>query len=123
LGTGRFVERKSDGVFLGRLGLYNPEGWPGLEVGWAIDRAYWGNGYAPEGARAAIQFGFETLGVDRLISLIYPENANSIRVAQKLGMRRDGEAMLMNIAMQVYAIARAEFGANARMEQPTHGAP
>jgi len=42
------VERKSDGAFIGRVGLINPEGWPGLEVGWTLGKPYWGQGYATE---------------------------------------------------------------------------
>src|SRR5687767_306644 len=46
------VEEKAGGALVGRIGLHNPEGWPGLEVGWLLGRAVWGRGYAPEGARA-----------------------------------------------------------------------
>ena len=44
------VERKSDGALIGRVGLIQPEGWPGLEVGWTLGRPYWGQGYATESA-------------------------------------------------------------------------
>ncbi|MGB8602753.1 MAG: GNAT family N-acetyltransferase, partial [Rhizomicrobium sp.] len=82
------VERKSDGAYLGRVGLSNPEGWPGLEVGWSIGKAYWGNGYAPEAARAARNYAFLTQPVDRLISVIAPENLASQAVARKVGETR-----------------------------------
>src|SRR5206468_9305586 len=62
------VERKSDGAVIGRVGLINPEGWPGLEVGWTLGRPYWGEGYATESARAAVNYGFLTQAADRLIS-------------------------------------------------------
>src|ERR1041385_2301105 len=52
------VERKSDAAVIGRVGLINPEGWPGLEVGWTLGRPYWGNGYATEAASAAMRYGF-----------------------------------------------------------------
>jgi len=68
------VERKSDGAVIGRVGLINPEGWPGLEVGWTLGRLYWGNGYATEAARASMNYGFLTQPVDKLISLIDPDN-------------------------------------------------
>ncbi len=80
------VERISDGEFLGRVGLWNPEGWPGLEVGWALARRAWGNGYATEAAAVAIRWAWVVLGAPRLISIIHPENEQSIRVAQRLGM-------------------------------------
>lgn len=80
------LERKADGSFLGRAGLWNPYGWPGLEVGWTLARPAWGHGYATEAARASIEWARATLGAHRLISLIHPENERSIAVAQRLGM-------------------------------------
>lgn len=80
------VERRDDGVMLGRIGLWNPEGWLGLEVGWALARAAWGHGYATEAARTAMEWAWTVLEAERLISLIHPENAPSIRVAERLGM-------------------------------------
>ncbi|HZB92318.1 MAG TPA: GNAT family N-acetyltransferase [Stellaceae bacterium] len=79
------VERKSDGAFLGRVGLWRPEGWPGLEVGWALDRPYWGEGYATEAAKASLDYGFRNYPVPRLVSTIEPENLPSQRVAERLG--------------------------------------
>ncbi len=79
------VERKSDGALIGRVGLIQPEGWPGLEVGWTLGRPYWGQGYATESASAAMTYGFLTQPVDKLISLINPDNKASQAVAQRLG--------------------------------------
>jgi RimJ/RimL family protein N-acetyltransferase len=81
------IERKADGVLLGRAGLWNPEGWPGLEVGWKLARHAWGHGYATEAAGAAIEWAWTVLNADRLISLIHPENTRSMRVAERLGLR------------------------------------
>ena len=79
------VERKSDGAMIGRVGLINPEGWPGLEVGWTLGKPYWGQGYATEAAAAAMRYGFRTQPVDRLISCIHPDNTASQAVARRLG--------------------------------------
>ena len=79
------VERKSDSAFIGRVGLINPEGWPGLEVGWTLGKFYWGQGYATEAAKAAMRYGFLTQPVERLISVIDPLNKASQRVAARLG--------------------------------------
>jgi RimJ/RimL family protein N-acetyltransferase len=79
------VERKADGAFLGRVGLWRPEGWPGLEVGWALDRPYWGEGYATEAAKASLDYGFRNHAVPQLISPIDPDNRPSQRVAERLG--------------------------------------
>jgi RimJ/RimL family protein N-acetyltransferase len=79
------VERKEDGAFMGRVGMINPEGWPGLEVGWTLGKPYWGKGYATEAAQAALNFAFLTQPVDKIISCIHPENAPSQAVATRIG--------------------------------------
>jgi RimJ/RimL family protein N-acetyltransferase len=80
------IERSS-GRWVGRLGPWQPDGWPGTEVGWAIVRDCWGKGYAAEGAEAATNWAFDVLGWSNVIHSIAPENAASQRVAQKLGSR------------------------------------
>jgi RimJ/RimL family protein N-acetyltransferase len=100
------VERRHDHQLLGRVGLWNPEGWPGLEVGWTLARHAWGHGYATEAARAAIEWAWTTLHAQRLISVIGPENASSIRVAEGLGMRRLRESTLNGQPVAIYGIDR-----------------
>jgi RimJ/RimL family protein N-acetyltransferase len=90
-GFGQWVlERSDDGRVLGRAGLWEPAGWPGLEVGWVLAREAWGHGYATEAARAAIEWAWSTLGAAELIALIAPANERSAGVAERLGMRRRG---------------------------------
>jgi len=79
------VERRADGMLLGRAGLWHPPDWPGLEVGWVLGRAHWGQGYATEAGGAAVAWAGD---VD-LVSLIAPGNARSVRVAAKLGFAYD----------------------------------
>jgi RimJ/RimL family protein N-acetyltransferase/GNAT superfamily N-acetyltransferase len=79
------VQRRDDGAFLGRVGLWQPSGWPGLEVGWKLARHAWGGGYATEAARAVIGYAWTVIGATELISLIVSENEASARVAQRLG--------------------------------------
>lgn len=95
MGFGMFsvIERES-GRWVGRLGPWMPEGWPGPEVGWAIARECWGRGYAPEGAIAAGNWAFDNLGWDRVIHSIDPANVASQAVAQKLGSRNLGRGVL-----------------------------
>jgi RimJ/RimL family protein N-acetyltransferase len=88
------VERKADGVLIGRVGLWNPEGWLGLEIGWKLARDAWGHGYATEAASAAIDWAWTTLRTPRLISVIDPRNVASVRVAERLGLRRLREEKL-----------------------------
>lgn len=88
------VYEKSTGEWLGRLGPWHPEGWPGTEVGWALRRTSWGQGYAYEGAVAAMDYAFEALGWDEAIHTIAPENLASQRLAQRLGSVNGGRARL-----------------------------
>src|SRR5215216_2035841 len=76
------VEDRKRGKLAGRIGFFNPEGWPGFELGWVLGRDYWGRGYATEGARRALDYMFNEMGRDHVISLIHPENRGSIRVAE-----------------------------------------
>jgi RimJ/RimL family protein N-acetyltransferase len=96
------VEDRESGDFLGRIGLYNPEGWPGIEVGWLLRRDVWGAGLATEGARAALDFAFEVVGADHVISIIDAHNARSIRVAEKIGERYERELDHRGKAVVVY---------------------
>jgi RimJ/RimL family protein N-acetyltransferase len=102
-GQWALVER-ANGQFVGRAGLWHPEGWPGLEVGWALARPYWGRGYATEAARAAVGHAFGVLGAEQVISLIRPENKASIRVAERLGGRHERTIELLGGATHVYVI-------------------
>jgi RimJ/RimL family protein N-acetyltransferase len=100
------LERKEDGASLGRAGLWNPPGWPGLEVGWKLAREAWGQGYATEAGEAAIEWAWATLDADRLISLIQPGNERSVRVAERLGMRRTDETTVQGQTAVIFAIDR-----------------
>jgi RimJ/RimL family protein N-acetyltransferase len=88
------VIEKSSGRWVGRLGPWMPDGWPGTEVGWAIVRDCWGKGYAPEGAAAATDWAFDQLGWTDVIHSIDPANVNSQAVARKLGSRNRGPGKL-----------------------------
>jgi RimJ/RimL family protein N-acetyltransferase len=97
------VAERETGLMVGRVGFINPEGWPGFELGWVIDRGRWGRGYAPEAAAVALKYARDTLRQDRVISLIRPGNAASIRVAEKIGGRLDGSLQLFEQEALVYA--------------------
>jgi RimJ/RimL family protein N-acetyltransferase len=59
---------------------------PCIEIGWRLDAAYWNRGYATEGARAALAFGFHWLQAKEIVSFTVPRNARSRRVMEKIGM-------------------------------------
>jgi RimJ/RimL family protein N-acetyltransferase len=100
------VEERSTGAMVGRIGLHHPSGWPGLEVGWALDRSVWGRGYATEGGAAALDHAWRELEADRVISLIAPGNTRSIAVAHRLGERFERTIDLRGRDVRVYGIDR-----------------
>lgn len=87
------VERKDTGRFIGYIGLwpatFPAHFTPAVEVGWRLAADQWGHGYATEGARAALTYGFETVGLDEIVSFTSALNVRSRRVMERLGMRRD----------------------------------
>jgi RimJ/RimL family protein N-acetyltransferase len=87
------VERVEDGRFLGFVGLAAPSFetafTPCVEVGWRLAAASWGHGYATEGARAALRFGFDDLNLDEIVSFTTVANVRSRAVMERLGMTRD----------------------------------
>lgn len=80
-----------DGECLGFTGLAVPWFRHGVEVGWRIRSAFWGRGYAPEAARAALAFAFDHIGLDEIISFTAVTNTKSRRVMEKIGLRHDPE--------------------------------
>jgi RimJ/RimL family protein N-acetyltransferase len=108
------VEEASTGRLAGRIGFINPEGWPGFELGWTLAREFWGRGYATEGARRALDFAFDEMGREHVISLIRPDNAPSIRVAERLGERLEGSVELLGSEALVYGISRDDWLAARR---------
>jgi RimJ/RimL family protein N-acetyltransferase len=98
------IEERASGELIGRAGFFEPEGWPGFELGWMLRRASWGRGYATEATRRLLEYAFTDLGRERVISLIRPTNAPSIRVAERLGERLEGCVQLFGHEALVYAI-------------------
>ena len=103
------VDRGS-GATVGYVGLsvptWLPEVLPAVEVGWRFAPASRGKGLATEGAVAALDFGFGTLGLDSVISVTQPGNSASWRVMERLGMRMDRRLMhpSANVSLVVYEI-------------------
>ena len=115
-GCGKWAAvEKSSGLLVGRIGYFDaPYEWPGLELGWTLSPTVWGKGYATEGARAALNWGFETLATNEIISAIRPGNDPSIRVAERLGERHVRDYTLHGKPCLIYAISRQEWKAVRR---------
>lgn len=88
------LEELERGAFVGCCGLWFPEGWPELEVGYWLMPEAQGKGYATEAARRVIAHAFDDLGTQTLVSYIDPRNGPSIKVAERLGARREAEIEL-----------------------------
>ena len=87
------AELKKTGELIGFIGL-NYIDWkapftPGTEIGWRLGALYWGKGYATEGAKAVLNYGFNKCRLKEIISFTVPMNKRSIRVMEKIGMQHD----------------------------------
>jgi RimJ/RimL family protein N-acetyltransferase len=122
------VERKSDGVLLGRCGMSDmvieakaaagtiPRAWFGRaqapaglavirerELGYTFDTAQWGHGYATEAAQCVFVYARDTLRLKRVISVIHGDNVRSLKVAQRSLLRREGEVDVLGRILVVHA--------------------
>ncbi len=88
------AEDGDQGRFIGRIGPWAPEGWPGTEIGWGLRTDAQGKGYAMEAAEACMHFAFEELGWTQVIHTIDPANTTSQAVATKLGSTNLGPCLL-----------------------------
>jgi RimJ/RimL family protein N-acetyltransferase len=92
------IERRSDGVLVGMCGLIDRDSLPAIDVGYALAPPFWGQGYAREATAATLGYARDVLAKTRILAIVQPENARSIRVLESLGMARvgshrpDGEA-------------------------------
>lgn len=85
---------RETGQWIGRTGPWQPEGWPGTEVGWGVARAYAGQGYAYEAAIATMDYAVDVLGWTNIIHTIHPDNSASIALARRLGSTNGGPTQL-----------------------------
>ena len=110
---------KATGTWIGRLGLDELDTWPDrhkIEVGFELHQAWWGQGLATEGARAALRFGFEQHGLERIISVTAASHVAARRVREKVGLTYEGTRPWMSPHVPVvwYAIDRATWDAAHR---------
>lgn len=117
-GFGMFsVIEKATGRWLGRLGPWRPEGWPGNEIGWGLVHDAAGQGFAYEGAVAAIDWAFDELDWDGMIHCIDDGNERSIALATRLGSTWQGRTVLPlpnAVEINVYGQSRSAWRAQPR---------
>lgn len=87
------AERRDNNAFIGFIGLSEPKFsahfTPCVEIGWRLMPHAWDQGFATEGAKACLQYGFERLGLPEIVSLTARINVRSEAVMKRLGMHRD----------------------------------
>ena len=121
------------GTFAGFIGLlcaeFDARFTPAVEIGWRLAPEFWGQGLAPEGARAALASGFGELGLSEIVSFTALANAPSIRVMEKIGMRRDLQGDFDHPALAdddtlrahvLYRITRQEFCSQEHLARGAH---
>ena len=105
------VVHRTNGKVLGYCGLQyfdEIDGRPEIEVGYRLNRDYWGCGYASEAAAAIVEFGFAVLGLERIIAMIDPRNLRSIRVAEKIGLYYEKDADCGGYIDRIYVSERRD---------------
>lgn len=125
------IEVAATGALAGFVGLKRHEAdaplrlpfAPCSDIGWRLATAHWGQGYATEGARACLDYGFDTLGLEEIVSFTVPDNLRSRAIMEKLGMREDAGGAFAHPALPpehrlsrhlLYRLARADARAPAR---------
>lgn len=99
---------KETNELIGDCGLVTQEveGDVEVEIAYHIDRKYWSLGYGTEAARACQEYGFKQLGLKRMISIIDPNNLQSIRVAEKGGLKKEKEVFIFDKTHAIYVCNR-----------------
>ncbi len=107
---GLAIIHKAENRLIGQCGLQVVPGTEDeVEVYYALAKACWGQGIAPEAAHACLRYGFESLNLDRIVALFMPENKASERVMVKIGMTYQGVRLAYGTELPWYAITRSEF--------------
>ncbi len=103
------IVEKITGEAVGAVILKPLPGHEEIEVGWHLSYPAWGKGYASEAGRACLEYGFETLGLTRIVAVVNPLNARSIAVTQRLGMRPEGRVTAYEQELDFFVLEREAF--------------
>jgi [ribosomal protein S5]-alanine N-acetyltransferase len=103
------VTKKADGQFMGHSMLAYREAFGEPELGYALGKAFWGQGYATEAARAVVHYGIEQANLARIFAVVFPENQPSWRILQQLGFLYEKEVTHYNLPLAYYALQRDHF--------------
>ena len=90
------VEVRESGTPIGLCGFVKRDWLPDVDIGFAFLPQYRSQGYARESASAVRRYGHEVLGLTRIVAIVSPENSDSIRLLEKIGLRFEGMVRPMN---------------------------
>lgn len=100
---------KDSGKLIGRCGLCFLDNTPEVELGYTLDKPFWNMGLATEASLVSLKYGFEEIGLERIVAIAKPENIASQRVMQKVGMKYQKNAHYYNSDVVYYALSRADY--------------
>ncbi len=103
------VVDKAGGALIGKCGFSELPDNHGIEISYLFAKNCWGKGIASEISIAALDYGFKVLNLEKVIGLVYPQNAASIRVIEKMGMKFDKEAEFWGVKLLMYSKKSNEF--------------
>jgi ribosomal-protein-alanine N-acetyltransferase len=100
---------KQKGELIGQCGLQYLENTPEVELAYAIAKPYWGKGLTTEAVKTTLKYGFETIGLERIVAITGHTNLASQRVMTKSGLKYEKDAHYYGHDVVYYAISREEF--------------
>ena len=103
------LERKVSCTFIGAAGLVNYDNTSEIEVGYRILKENWNKGYATEAALSLLKYGFEVLGLKKIVSSAHVDNGASRKVMEKIGMKLIDHRFHYSCMQAYYEIASADF--------------
>ncbi|MEM6683058.1 MAG: GNAT family N-acetyltransferase [Pseudomonadota bacterium] len=103
------VYEKRENSFIGRAGPWMPQGWPGLEIGWAFAAHGRGKGYATEAVVAALRWSFKHLHAAVIIHSIQADNVRSQKLAHRIGAQQLGTAEVHGAEHGIWVTQRAQY--------------
>jgi ribosomal-protein-alanine N-acetyltransferase len=103
------VASQSSGELVGRCGLQFLPDTGEVEVDFILGREFWGQGFATEAARASLQYGFDRLGLERVVGIVHLGNQASQRVLEKLAMERIEQKQFFGMECYRYAVERPSY--------------
>lgn len=103
------LESKDSCTFIGAAGLVYYDNTTEIEVGYRILKEYWNKGYATEAANGILKYGFEVLGLKKIVSSAHVDNTASRKVMEKIGMKLIDHRFHYSCMQAYYEIASADF--------------